>query len=312
MEKQFCLILIFLVFFLNIKGEEKDIEDGPEYITGHFESKLTRLTNSKKILPISVEFKNIGNTSVVVTEKVEHRVYCQALADFSPRVKVRISTGDLDGAKKAIIKPGSSFSIELELYSQLLKLTKFNENLNAELTLRFVVMSDRVNYEVYSKPFKLTDLFEEKWIKEIYLTKNEAKIELEADDKGGIFCLLTNNYVDKKFFITPNLDNTKIKISFTKEDGGNKTIYFNRFKLNDKYLDIKKSDEVTILPKKSFKVKLFVTVQDLLKNVEASDLVIDKTKKIEIEIEYHEHQNGPGFYFLPLKSNLLEIKLPQE
>ena len=89
-------------------------------------------------------------------------------------------------------------------------------------------------------------------------------------------------------------------------------IMCNIFKINYEELLKRKLEETAILPKESFKIKLFVTVQDLLKNAEASNLVIDKTKKIEIEIEYHEHQNGPGFYFLPLKSNLLEIKLPQE
>ena len=251
-KKNYYFLYVFLIFFLHIKADEE--AEAPQPIIGTFECKIKKDVDSKKILPLTVELKNIGKSAVVIPEKIRNSTYCQALADYSSREKVYISTGDLIGVKKAIINSGSSFSIDLDLYAELLKLTKFNENLNAELTLRFVVMSDRVNYEVISKPFKLTDFFEEKLIKEVYLTKNEAKLELEANNKGEIFCKFTNNSAVKKAFIFPNLENTQIRMSFSLKSGAENTHYFNRLKFNYEEISKKKPEEVTLLQKKLFKI----------------------------------------------------------
>ena len=305
------IYLIFFLFtsFFCIKKKKKEKKEPGQIIRNAFECKLSKAVNDKQLLPISIEIKNISDKPVIILENNEERIYKQLASRISKFGPGFIRHGSLKGAKTSILQPNASFTVNLDLYSELFDMENLNKHFDANFQFYLSVKSERIQYPFVSAEFKLTDYFEERLLKEIYPEKNEASLSLEIDKNGDVYCQITNNYSTPLKIIKPNLKNVTFEVKALK----NKKILETSKKLEETIKEIATELPVEFIlkPKESVKTKLNIKIEKLLE-IYIVDNVLMKPCDFTVNTKYHEFKQGKGVYFLPLESNQVEINIPEE
>ena len=307
MNFRICLILFLFTSCIGIWCQETEKKPS-QTIYEEFECKISKSVNGKQLLPISVEIKNISDKPVIVLEKNEDRIYKQVtsrISNFGPDI---IMHGSLKGAKTSVLAPSESFTVDMDLYEELIYIENINKHFDARFQLNLSVKSERIQYPFLSAEFKLTDYFEEKLLKEIYPEKNEASLFLEIDKKGDVYCQITNNHETPIKIIKPSFRNVTFEVKLL----GKKEI----LQTAKKKSPIKEEagelpSEIIVKPKESIKVKLNIKIEDLLETY-IIDNVFTKPCQFTIKTKYHEFKQGNGVYFLPLEANQVEIKILEQ